>query len=223
MDSINENSGFMLLTVASDEECSQYKGFSTEKQQREVIAPKCTKVLLTLLGFSLFFALGGLCAFWILYNHNLADFESLNEQHIMVSEQLAAQEINSTVMIRELEELKTNYTRVREQLLLHVALKKEFNDLTARYNTFREWLSFNDDGWIVYHGKLYLFSSDQLNWWSSRDVCISKGADLVTITNQSEQDFLVSKINVTHWIGLHDLDTEGHWVWVLVQRGSKTT
>lgn len=26
MDSINENSGFMLLTVASDEECSQYKG-----------------------------------------------------------------------------------------------------------------------------------------------------------------------------------------------------
>ncbi|XP_056088731.1 C-type lectin domain family 4 member F-like isoform X1 [Rhinichthys klamathensis goyatoka] len=140
----------------------------------------------------------------------------------MVSKTLAAQEINSTVMIRALEELKTNYTRVREQFLLHVAMKKEFNDLTARYDTLRERLSFYDaqtcgisvNGWIACRGKLYLFSSDKLNWTSSRDVCVSKGADLVTITSQSEQDFLVSKINKTHWIGLNDLDTEGHWVWV---------
>ncbi|XP_048059657.1 CD209 antigen-like protein E [Megalobrama amblycephala] len=190
MDTVNDNSGFMLLTAASDEECSQYKGNSTEEHKRGVISPKWTKVLLALLGFSLVFALGGLCTFWRLYNHKLADFESLNEQHIMVSKQLEAQEINSTVMIRELEELKTNYTRVKEQLLLHV------------------------DGWKVHRGKLYFFSSDKLNWLSSRDVCLSKGADLVTITSKSEQDFLVSKTSASHWLGLHDLDTEGHWVWV---------
>ncbi|XP_067281136.1 CD209 antigen-like protein E [Pseudorasbora parva] len=95
--------------------------------------------------------------------------------------------------MRELEELKSNDTRVKETLSLCAALPV--------------------DGWIA-HGKLYLFSSDKLNWWRSRDVCVSKGADLVTITSQSEQDFLVSKMNVTHWIGLNDLDTEGHWVWV---------
>ncbi|XP_067267058.1 lectin BRA-3-like [Chanodichthys erythropterus] len=156
-------------------------GNSTEEQEREVTPPKWTKVLLALLGFSLVLALGGLCTLCRLYNHKLA-----------------AQEINST------------------------ALKKEFNDLTARYNTLREWLSFNDaqscnlsvDGWIACRGKLYFSGSNKLNWSISRDVCVSKGADLVTITSQSEQDFLVSKFNVSHWIGLNDLDTEGHWVWV---------
>ncbi|KAG1948401.1 CD209 antigen-like protein D [Pimephales promelas] len=116
----------------------------------------------------------------------------------MISKTLTAQEINSA------------------------AMKKEFNDLTARYNTQRERLSFYEarscnisvNGWIVCHGKLHLFSSNRLNWTSSRDVCVSKGADLVTITSQSEQDFLVSKINEPTWIGLNDLDTEGHWVWV---------
>ncbi|KAL1255145.1 hypothetical protein QQF64_013206 [Cirrhinus molitorella] len=177
-------------------------------QEREsgVISPKWTKVLLIVLGFALVFALGGLCTLGILYNNKLADFESLNNQHIMVSKQLSAQKINSTIM------------------------KKEFKDLTARYNTLREWLSFYDaqtcnlsvDGWIACRGKLYLFNSDKLNWSSSQDVCISKGADLVTITNQTEQNYLVSKIKEAHWIGLNDLETEGHWVWVNNQTLTET-
>ncbi|KAK7139491.1 hypothetical protein R3I93_016584 [Phoxinus phoxinus] len=190
----------MDYTPASGAKCSLYKvdSIQMQEQETEVISSKWTKVPLVVLGFSLVFALGGLCALWTLYNHKFADFESLNEQHITVSKTLAAQEINST------------------------AMKKEFNDLTARYNTLRDWLSFYDaqscnlsaNGWLACRGRLYLFSSDKLNWTSSRDVCVSKGADLVTITSQSEQDYLVSKIKVTHWIGLNDLDTEGHWVWV---------
>uniref|UniRef100_A0A8C1MKQ8 C-type lectin domain-containing protein n=1 Tax=Cyprinus carpio TaxID=7962 RepID=A0A8C1MKQ8_CYPCA len=206
MDSIYENSGFILSTVASSEKPSRFNDNSTEEQEREVTSPKWIKVLLIVLGFSLVFALGGLCALWMLYNQKLADFELLNNQHIMISKQLSAQEINGTIM------------------------KKEYFILTARYNTLRKWLSFYDakscnlsvDGWIACRGKLYLFSSDKLNWSSSRDVCVSKGADLVTITSQSEQDFLVSKIKETHWIGLNDLETEGHWVWVNNQTLSET-
>ncbi|XP_073677589.1 lectin BRA-3-like [Garra rufa] len=168
------------------------------QEQGSVISPKRTKVLLIVLGFALVFAFGLLCTLGILYNNKLGDFESLNEKHIMVSKQLSVHAINSTIM------------------------KKEFKDLTARYNTLREWLSFYDaqscnlsvDGWIACRGKLYLFNSDKLNWSSSRDVCVSKGADLVTITNQTEQDFVTSKVKETHWIGLNDLDTEGHWLWV---------
>ncbi|XDV33814.1 hypothetical protein PO909_004083 [Leuciscus waleckii] len=78
------------------------------------------------------------------------------------------------------------------------------------------------DGWIACRGKLFLFSSDKLNWRSSRDVCVSKGADLVTITSQLEQDFLVSKIKETHWIGLNGLQTEGHWVCVNYQTLTET-
>ncbi|KAI2653108.1 Asialoglycoprotein receptor 2 [Labeo rohita] len=198
MDLIYENSSFILSTVASADKSSQCKDNSTEKEQeREVTSPKWTKVLLIVLGFSLILALGGLCALGMFYNKKLTDFKSLNNQHIMISTKLSAQEINSTIM------------------------KKEFNDLTTRYNTLRKWLSFYDaqscnlsvDGWIACRGKLYLFNSDKLNWSNSRDVCVLKGADLVTITNQTEQNFLVSKIKETHWIGLNDLETEGHWVW----------
>ncbi|XP_050958568.1 CD209 antigen-like protein E, partial [Labeo rohita] len=208
MDLIYGNSSFILSTVASAEKSSQCKDNSTEKeeQEREITSPKWTKVLLIVLGFSLILALGGLCALGMFYNKKLTDFKSLNNQHIMISTELSAQEINSTIM------------------------KKEFNDLTTRYNTLRKWLSFYDaqscnlsvDGWIACHGKLYLFNSDKLNWSSSRDVCVLKGADLVTITSQTEQNFLASKIKETHWIGLNDLESEGHWVWVNNQTLNET-
>ncbi|KAK2887591.1 hypothetical protein Q8A67_015819 [Cirrhinus molitorella] len=205
MDPVHESNDYM---PALGGKFSKYKVNPIQLQEREsgVISPKWTKVLLIVLGFALVFALGGLCTLGILYNNKLADFESLNNQHIMVSKQLSAQKINNTIM------------------------KKEFKDLTARYNTLREWLSFYDaqtcnlsvDGWIACRGKLYLFNSDKLNWSSSQDVCISKGADLVTITNQTEQNYLVSKIKEAHWIGLNDLETEGHWVWVNNQTLTET-
>ncbi|KAK3505781.1 hypothetical protein QTP70_003995 [Hemibagrus guttatus] len=62
--------------------------------------------------------------------------------------------------------------------------------------------------------KCYYFSTVKLDWAQSRDFCVEKGGHLVIITSQTEQDFIVSKIGETHWIGLHDLETEGQWMWV---------
>uniref|UniRef100_A0A672KCA8 Si:ch211-133n4.7 n=1 Tax=Sinocyclocheilus grahami TaxID=75366 RepID=A0A672KCA8_SINGR len=73
-----------------------------------------------------------------------------------------------------------------------------------------------------FHGKLYFFSCNELSWSSSRAFCVSKGADLVTITSLTEQNFLVSKIKAWHWIGLNDLETEGRWVWVNNQTLNET-
>ncbi|XP_048059659.1 C-type lectin domain family 4 member F-like isoform X2 [Megalobrama amblycephala] len=136
MDLMYENSGVILSTVASNENCSQFKD-------------------------------------------------------VNVSMQLSAQETTSTIMTAELTD---NYTRVREQL-----------------SFYKDWV-----------GTLYFFSSHKLNWLSSRAFCVSKGADLVIITSQSEQMFLISKIKESHWIGLNDLDTEGHWVWVNNQTLNET-
>ncbi|XP_048038479.1 E3 ubiquitin-protein ligase TRIM21-like isoform X2 [Megalobrama amblycephala] len=108
MDSIYENTDFVLSTVSSDEKCSQLKD-----------------------------------------NNKLADFETLNEQHIMVSKQLAAQVINSTVMIREQEGLRTNYTSVREQLLPYVELKRMQQyavDVTLDPDTANPYLILSGDG-----------------------------------------------------------------------------
>ncbi|XP_056336181.1 C-type lectin domain family 4 member F [Danio aesculapii] len=218
MDSVYGNSAIILSTVASSEECSRYKDKSTsnkrvrERRSTSKWTSKRTKVLLLVLGFTLVISLGGLCALWMIYINTLADFNSLKEQ-------LSAQELNSTTLRDD-----------RENVLLFAVLKEAFNVLSSRNQTCRDWLSFYDaqscnlsvNGWTACLGKLYFFSSNKLNWSSSRDDCVSRGADLVTITSQSEQDFLVSKTTESHWIGLSDLETEGHWVWVNKQTLKET-
>ncbi|XP_033939574.2 C-type lectin domain family 4 member M-like [Pseudochaenichthys georgianus] len=67
--------------------------------------------------------------------------------------------------------------------------------------------------WMVFSGSLYTVSSIQKNWQESRDDCIQKGADLVTINSQEEQNFL-NQFDKTMWLGLTDLETEGTWKWV---------
>nr|XP_055075394.1 hepatic lectin-like [Misgurnus anguillicaudatus] len=52
-----------------------------------------------------------------------------------------------------------------------------------------------------------------MTWFKARDLCAGLKAHLVTINSKAVQDFLVSKIKVTHWIGLNDQRTEGRWVW----------
>ncbi|XP_059365136.1 C-type lectin domain family 4 member C-like isoform X2 [Carassius carassius] len=196
MDSVYENDSFILPTVASGEKCSRYKGNSTEEQEseREVYLPKRTKVLLIFFAVSLVFALGGLCILGILYANVLM--------------QLSAQKTNNTIIVRNIEELTANYTRVREQLSFYEAFTAE---------------SLNCDmSWTNFHGKLYFFSSNKMDWSRSRAFCFSKGADLVTITSQTEQRLLTSKIKAWYWIGLNDLETEGHWVWVNNQTLNET-
>ncbi|XP_058260432.1 C-type lectin domain family 6 member A-like isoform X2 [Hemibagrus wyckioides] len=71
-----------------------------------------------------------------------------------------------------------------------------------------------EEGWKSLGLKCYYFSTHKLNWTQSQDYCVEKGGHLVIITGQTEQDFLVSQIGETHWIGLNDLETEGQWMWV---------
>uniref|UniRef100_A0A8C2Q7Q6 C-type lectin domain-containing protein n=1 Tax=Cyprinus carpio TaxID=7962 RepID=A0A8C2Q7Q6_CYPCA len=219
MDSLYENSSFKLTTVASGEKCSQYKGNTVmQESEKDVYLPKRTKVLLIVFAVCLVFALGGLCILGILYANVLM--------------QLSAQKTNNTIMTRQLEELTANYTRVREHLHINNIMERNIEELTANYTRVREQLSFYeaftaqslncDMSLTTFNGKLYFFSCNKLNWSSSRAFCVSKGADLVTITSQTEQRFLASKIEAWYWIGLNDLKTEGHWVWVNNQTLSET-
>ncbi|XDV33816.1 hypothetical protein PO909_004085 [Leuciscus waleckii] len=107
-------------------------------------------------------------------------------------------------MVRE---LTGNYTRVREQLFFYKVTAQSLNSDMK----LRDW-----------GGKLYFFSSEKLTWSSSRAFCVSKGADLVTITSLPEQIFLLSELKDYYWIGLNDLQTEGNWVWVNNQTLTET-
>uniref|UniRef100_A0A673LI55 C-type lectin domain-containing protein n=1 Tax=Sinocyclocheilus rhinocerous TaxID=307959 RepID=A0A673LI55_9TELE len=90
--------------------------------------------------------------------------------------------------------------------------------LLHKYNAAKNCLSLC----TAHRGKCYFFSSKKQTWFESRDLCVASKARLVSINNKEIQDFLVSKIKETHWIGLNDLETEGHWVWMNSQTLSET-
>ncbi|KAI9525337.1 hypothetical protein NQZ68_005882 [Dissostichus eleginoides] len=68
-------------------------------------------------------------------------------------------------------------------------------------------------GWKYFSGSLYTISSIAKTWQESRDDCLQKGADLVIINSQEEQDYIASFPKKV-WIGLTDRETEGRWKWV---------
>ncbi|XP_030644337.1 CD209 antigen-like protein E [Chanos chanos] len=68
---------------------------------------------------------------------------------------------------------------------------------------------------MFHGGRCYHFSTAEMNWAESQNYCVTKGGQLVIIRSKEEQDFLHRNTeDKSHWIGLNDLETEGHWVWV---------
>ncbi|KAK6477356.1 CD209 antigen-like protein C isoform X1 [Huso huso] len=78
--------------------------------------------------------------------------------------------------------------------------------------------------WELFNGKCYYFSTDRMNWTSSRDNCTSLGGHLVIIDLFTVQRSLSDKALIitqayryeekSYWIGLTDAVTEGTWLWV---------
>ncbi|XP_073801012.1 uncharacterized protein isoform X2 [Danio rerio] len=73
--------------------------------------------------------------------------------------------------------------------------------------------------WIKSEGGYYVFSSDVMDWSSSRNRCLDLGGGLVIINSHKEQETLAKHVrtvglNALFWIGLTDSQTEGDWRWV---------
>ena len=58
------------------------------------------------------------------------------------------------------------------------------------------------------------FTSTGINWADARLQCVSKGYDLATISSSEENTLAYNtSTGVDCWLGLHDIDTEGMYVW----------
>ena len=72
-------------------------------------------------------------------------------------------------------------------------------------------------GWRAFDGYCYLVSSQVLTWSQARSFCIEKGGELVKITSQRENDFVLSLARKEAsslkevWIGLKR--NGGDWYW----------
>ncbi|XP_068077452.2 asialoglycoprotein receptor 2 [Danio rerio] len=73
----------------------------------------------------------------------------------------------------------------------------------------------SDSAWVPFGNSCYLFSRDKMNWTEAKDYCEEKGAWLLKIEDDSEDEwqFVTDFANPTHyWIGLTDQNT-GQWRW----------
>ncbi|XP_041125157.1 C-type lectin domain family 10 member A-like isoform X2 [Polyodon spathula] len=146
-------------------------------------------------------------------------------------------------------ELERNYTNIsatvskltveRNQIQSwYSELEKNYSNISKKYSALDQYCPIVDtsskervckscpQNWELFNGKCYYFSTDKMNWNSSRDNCTSLGGHLVIIESDGEQKFLSDKAwNITqaniikeeekaHWIGLTDAVTEGTWLWV---------
>ncbi|VDH99030.1 Hypothetical predicted protein [Mytilus galloprovincialis] len=73
-------------------------------------------------------------------------------------------------------------------------------------------------GWLHFEDGCYLFSKEQLNWYTAQSSCRGHDARLAEVETKALADYLISVAkmlnrNVNYWLGGRDDATEGIWTW----------
>ncbi|XP_050958643.1 galactose-specific lectin nattectin-like isoform X2 [Labeo rohita] len=71
-------------------------------------------------------------------------------------------------------------------------------------------------GWINFGVRCFKFFSSTVHWVTAEKNCQSLGANLASIHSKIEQEFLLSLLpssSTRCWIGTHDGNHEGQWLW----------
>ncbi|CDR06990.1 unnamed protein product [Oncorhynchus mykiss] len=123
------------------------------------------------------------------------------------------------------EQLHTSYntlTKERDQLQTsYNTMTKKRDQLQTERDVLSGWLTnlkqTCPERWQKFESSWYFLSTETKTWKESREDCLERGADLVIINNNKEQEFLFILNHTTAvpvWIGLTDSVTEGTWRWV---------
>ncbi|KAK7156661.1 hypothetical protein R3I94_006641 [Phoxinus phoxinus] len=70
--------------------------------------------------------------------------------------------------------------------------------------------------WIEFGHHCYKYFSQLTNWITAERNCQSHGANLASVHNKLENDFLLSRLpssSTRSWVGAHDGVQEGEWLW----------
>ncbi|KAK7113643.1 lectin-like [Littorina saxatilis] len=82
-------------------------------------------------------------------------------------------------------------------------------------------------GWTSYEDSCYTVITDKQSWTGAQDVCETLIAHLVTIATSRENSAVYQLVKNAKadaaWIGLHDLEREGHFQWVTTNREANYT
>ncbi|KAK9976687.1 hypothetical protein ABG768_021892 [Culter alburnus] len=70
-------------------------------------------------------------------------------------------------------------------------------------------------GWSSFGLRCFKYFSQSVNWITAERNCQGLGANLASVHNKPENDFLLGLLpsSTRAWIGAHDGEQEGQWLW----------
>ncbi|XP_074486695.1 CD209 antigen-like protein C isoform X2 [Sebastes fasciatus] len=104
---------------------------------------------------------------------------------------------------------KLNSSRANFEAIIK-NLTAERGDLKRKLSSF---VNNSQLGWMYFNHSFYYISSIAKSWQESREDCQQRGADLMIINSEEEQEF-GRQFKRNTWIGLTDREREGIWKWV---------
>ncbi|XP_033897918.3 C-type lectin domain family 4 member F-like isoform X1 [Acipenser ruthenus] len=173
--------------------------------------------------------------FYNLQTKNLklqSQYSELERNYTDISVTVSDFQTKNLELQSQYSELERNYTDISATVsdfqTKNLELQSRYSELERNYTDISARVcEACPQNWELFNGKCHYFSTDRMNWHSSRDNCTSLGGHLVIIESEAEQRFLSEKVwNITHeakisneeeqshWIGLTDSVTEGTWLWV---------
>ncbi|XP_049426060.1 C-type lectin domain family 4 member M-like [Epinephelus fuscoguttatus] len=157
-----------------------------------------------------------------------ASFKNLTEERDELRSINLRTEENYKILTEERDELKrklSNFASQQSSLTEERdELKRKLNDCASQQNSLtterdslkrklNDFAHYSNQGWVYFSGSFYYISSIKETWQDSRNDCVRRGADLMIINSNEEQEF-TRKYRQIMWIGLTDRETEEVWKWV---------
>ncbi|XP_029622368.1 CD209 antigen-like protein A isoform X1 [Salmo trutta] len=179
--------------------------------------PVVAAVCLGLLCVLLLAGVIGLSVYYGVFGHHVSterDQQASYSLLIKERDQLRTSYNNLTKERDQLQTCNNNLTKERDQLqTLYNTLTKERAQLQADRDPLSNWKQTCPEGWQKFESSWYFLSTETKTWEESREDCLKRGADLVIINSDKEQEFLFN-LKKRVWIGLTDSVTEATWIWV---------
>ncbi|XP_045567839.1 C-type lectin domain family 4 member E-like [Salmo salar] len=157
----------------------------------------------------------------VIGHHDSTERDQLQTSYSLLTKERDQLQTSYNKLTKERDQLQTSYsllTKERDQLQTSSNTltkerdqqQKEKNYLMRKFSNLKQTCPKD---WKKFESSWYFLSTETKTRGESKDDCLERGADLVIINSDKEQEFLFNP-NKGFWIGLTDTVTEGTWKWV---------